>query len=268
MAMSSDPDHTKAYLIENTLEFIPAERLLRHRVTQHKVILHSTVSSCLLLLLQEHNSLVTQDQLLRCAWGEKHRKITHNAFYQCILNLRKSFVALGVETPIVTTIPRKGLMITEQVSVEEVVPKPVVEGILALDTDSVSLNEPKTTLFRDTAYRFWAFAKENYGVISFGGMVMILLLNILQSETYDTLGSYTQAGKLSNNCTYFFNDDAGAFSRHEDFLKRKPEICTANKYVYVTAYENIKSLSVMICTKKLGAGPSNRCSSIYYPENN
>uniref|UniRef100_UPI0016530789 winged helix-turn-helix domain-containing protein n=1 Tax=Serratia marcescens TaxID=615 RepID=UPI0016530789 len=114
----SDEDNL-CYLIENKIMFIPDKQTLVHADSHEQIKLKPTASLCLLLLLNNHGSVVTQNELLAFGWGENHRQVSFNAFYQSILSLRKSFLQMGMEKQIITTLPRKGLIVQPEVTLEK-----------------------------------------------------------------------------------------------------------------------------------------------------
>lgn len=107
------------YLIENKIIFLPEKQCLVHTDSHEQIKLKPTASLCLLLLLRNHAEIVTQNELLAFAWGESHRQVSFNAFYQSILSLRKSFLQMNVEKQIITTVPRKGLLIQQEITIEK-----------------------------------------------------------------------------------------------------------------------------------------------------
>ena len=105
------------YLIDNEVIFMPAEQRLLNKSTQAEVLIKKQASLCLLYLIKNHNILITQNELLIYAWDNQHRNISFNVFYQFILSLRKGFAFLGLKTQIITTIPRKGLVIYNNIPI-------------------------------------------------------------------------------------------------------------------------------------------------------
>ena len=266
------------YLIDNIIEFYPAEKLLLNRLTQQHVVLHSTATQCLLLLIQQHNEVVTQDQLLRFAWGEKHREVTHNAFYQCILNLRKSIIKLGVEKSIVTTIARKGLIINKHVTIENIVSSSyhdqIAKEINSNPTEiDVSLANQNLEQVSD---KDKSKHKNFYLTVSLLLVTILILLFIWISRpdtgTIYGMPEYIPLDYPDKKCSYYLNSDYvnNHFTQESKvgrFINNNPTLCSGNKYIYITTYENLKSMSVLICNKKVGNASRNMCSSVYYLDN-
>ena len=108
-----------SYLIENRIIFTPATQCLaRVDHPNQRIKLKQSASLCLLLLIQHRGQVVSQNELLEFGWGKNHRQVSFNAFYQSILSLRKSLQQLELEQPLITTIPRKGLIIQEEFDIQ------------------------------------------------------------------------------------------------------------------------------------------------------
>jgi DNA-binding winged helix-turn-helix (wHTH) protein len=246
------------YLIENKILFIPEKQCLVHTDSHEQIKLKPTASSCLLLLLRNHTEIVTQNELLAFAWGESHRQVSFNAFYQSILSLRKSFLQMNVEKQIITTIPRKGLLIQQEITIEKkwdhVVPEVEIE---LTDTPSVTPNKienkklPKLNLAEMLIIMFTVL------------IVGALLYPKISSENY--FSGYVASKKYDGQCHYFVNADASDYSRHEGFIKEHPEMCSDNKFLYITAYPETKNISVILCTAGMDLSHDNSCQSVYYP---
>lgn len=108
-----------SYLIEKIIIFTPAtQSLARIDQPNQRIKLKHSASLCLLLLIQHRGQVVSQNELLEFGWGKNHRQVSFNAFYQSILSLRKSLLQLELEQPLITTIPRKGLIIQEEFNIQ------------------------------------------------------------------------------------------------------------------------------------------------------
>lgn len=267
------------YLIDNILELYPEEKLLFNRLTQQHIQLHKTATQCLVLLIQKHNEVVTQDELLRFAWGEKHREVTHNAFYQCILNLRKSIVRLGVEKSIVTTIARKGLIINNDVIIDEITTSRyhdlIIEGMNSntINVDNVLPVKIQTEEAHNESFNFHQHYK-TCGMLLITSFILILIWAIRpDTRTIHDMPKYTALDAPGEQkCIYYLNidyinNDSNQESKVGHFIKNNPALCSVHKHIYITAYENIKSMSVLVCSHKIGSISTNMCNSIYYLDN-
>lgn len=275
--MTSNSDRN--YLIDNILELYPEEKLLLNRLTQQHIQLHRTATQCLVLLLEKHNEVVTQDELLRFAWGEKHREVTHNAFYQCILNLRKSILRLGVEKTIVTTIARKGLIINNDVTIDKITTSRyhdlVVQGMNSNTTnvDNVLAVKIQEEQPHNERFNFHQHYK-TCGMLLLTSFILIFIWATRPDirSIYDIPNYTALDAPEEQKCIYYLNSDyINNYSEQESkvghFIKNNPAFCSAGKHIYITAYENLKSMSVLVCNHKIGNISRNMCHSIYYLDN-
>jgi DNA-binding winged helix-turn-helix (wHTH) protein len=249
------------YLIESKIMFIPEKLCLVHTDSHEQIKLKPTASLCLLLLLRKHAEIVTQNELLAFAWGESHRQVSFNAFYQSILSLRKSFLQMNVEKQIITTIPRKGLIIQPEITVEiiqdPVVVEPQAETLLPQIPAETAAEIP---------------GKQKKARLNLAEVIIIMFTIFISgvllyprvfSENY--FSGYVSAKKYDGQCHYFFNDDASNHIRHEEFIKEHPEMCSDDKFLYLTAYPETKNISVILCSTSMEQSHDNACQSIYYP---
>lgn len=252
-----------SYLFENSVIFTPASQSLMLVEGQQQRKLKPTAAQCLLLLIQNQGQIVTQNELLAFAWGENHRQVSFNAFYQSILSLRKSFTHLQLEKPIITTVPRKGLVIQADViitristpEIKEEHPLPVVEAPL----EPVEILPPagRSLLLSPTEWIIIAFTAIICGALLYPGLF---------KPGY--FSSYVPAPTIKGECHYYVNTGTSDISRHSHFAETHPQLCSAGEYIYITAYPEIKNLSAIICDAPLHASAENTCRSVYYPRYN
>lgn len=252
------------YLIDGKIIFNPSEQSLFHIETLTIKIMKPTESRCLLLLLEKQGVVVSQNEAMAYSWGEKHREISFNTFYQCILVLRKTFAQLDASGSVITTIPRKGVMVDESVSVEIMSEKDADEARLQLKSDAPSSSNSHPT------------SSHRMSRLKLSLMDIIILLLTTAISTYilwpatskgiDFFSGYQVAGMLENKCQYYFNKDTNDYSRHKDFLHHNPELCQEGKVLYITAYSNASFISAISCDAKINSLPDNYCRSFYYPE--
>lgn len=248
------------YLIENKILFIPAKQRLVHTDSHEQIKLKPTASLCLLLLLRNHGEIVTQNELLAFAWGESHRQVSFNAFYQSILSLRKSFSQMNVESQIITTVPRKGLIIQQEISVEEqrdpvpeIQPEPLPTETIRELPPYKAINEKRSILNLTE----WLM------IITTVIIIGVIIYPRIFSEEY--FSGYVSPKNYAGQCHYFFNGDASNHIRHEEFIKEHPEMCQNDSYLYITAYAETKNISVILCTTSMESSQGNSCQSVYYP---
>lgn len=250
-----------SYLIENKIIFTPATQCLAQADRPEQPIkLKQSASLCLLLLIQHQGNVVPQSELLAFGWGQNHRQVSFNAFYQSILSLRKSLLQLELEQPLITTIPRKGLIIKEESDIQQIETPAdapaVVEVALAPAPDVETLLEaaPRRPLL--------TIAETLMVTLT---LILCALIVYLWNTPDDYFSGYIAAPGKSADCQYYFNNDASNFSRHTAFIDKNLGLCQANKYIYITTYPESKKLSVLVCRSPIDGEQKNVCQSVYYP---
>ncbi|HEY3591965.1 MAG TPA: winged helix-turn-helix domain-containing protein [Buttiauxella sp.] len=256
------------YLIENKIIFSPEKQTLVHADSNDQIKLKPTASLCLLLLLRKHGEIVTQNELLAFAWGESHRQVSFNAFYQSILSLRKSFLQMNVEEQIITTIPRKGLLIQQEITIEK-----RQEPVFDVEPENVPGIEPEilpmeiireTTPYKAPKVKRPLLKPIEAFIIIFTVIIAgVMIYPSMFSEQY--FSGYVPSQKYVGQCHYFFNNDASNYNRHEGFIKQHPEMCRDDKFLYLTAYPETKNISIILCTTRMELSHENSCQSVYYP---
>lgn len=106
------------YLIDGRLCFYPVTNVLKpldDSITE--VVLSKPASRCFLLLIERQGEVVSHDDFINEVWGKKGIVVTKNTYYQSISILRKRLKALGFDDDVIVTLPRKGLMLSEEVAV-------------------------------------------------------------------------------------------------------------------------------------------------------
>jgi DNA-binding winged helix-turn-helix (wHTH) protein len=255
----SDEDNL-CYLIENKIMFIPDKQTLVHADSHEQIKLKPTASLCLLLLLNHHGTVVTQNELLAFGWGENHRQVSFNAFYQSILSLRKAFLQMGMEKQIITTLPRRGLIVQQEITLEKL---PYVstestqtalqpeEPVLAMPAEVVVAKSPRLNIVE---------------IIIIA--LTVLLSGILlypDSPHADYFSDYVPALKKYGECEVFFNGNASNYIRHDQFISQHLALCEGEDSLYITAYPETKSVSVLLCSLPVDTHEDNTCRSVFYP---
>lgn len=106
------------YLIDGRLCFYPVTNVLKPLDDSiAEVVLSKPASRCFLLLIERQGEVVSHDDFINEVWGKKGIVVTRNTYYQSISILRKRLKALGFDDDVIVTLPRKGLMLSEEVAV-------------------------------------------------------------------------------------------------------------------------------------------------------
>lgn len=108
------------FLIDGDIIFNTSLRTLVSNKNGKQIFIHNNMSRCLECLVRHPNEIIPQNQLILNGWGEDAVSVVSNAaYYQCLVNLRKSFRALGCEKEIITTIRQRGVRISQGVNIED-----------------------------------------------------------------------------------------------------------------------------------------------------
>lgn len=245
------------YLIDEIYEFIPEKLILRNVHTQKSVNMYSTASLCLLLLVKKHCQVVSQKELLAFGWGNKNASVSYNALYQCILNLRKNFTDIGCNKIIITTLPRKGLSITDEVSISmsDNVSQQALPSLAPVVATEDTLSGFKHFIFHI------ALLLSSLSI----ALLLVLIFQCKVSEPFDFREMYHPLPNKNPGCTYYINDDYNNEIKYEDVILQTKELCRNKRYIFITALEGIKSHTLIYCNKFIGQNKKNKCTSIYYP---
>lgn len=107
------------YLIEGSILFIPSESTLNRISSNETVLLPLLTCDVFLMLLLSQGEAISRDKLLTDIFERREASPTNHNLNQYVLNLRKQLVFLGLENPVIQTVPRVGFMIPSGVLVEK-----------------------------------------------------------------------------------------------------------------------------------------------------
>lgn len=251
-------DNNSCYLIYNSILFIPSDNTLCDPNGNIIRKIKPTEARCLLLLIEKQGDVVSQNELMEFAWGDKHRQISFNTFYQCILSLRKAFVQLGVLDSIITTVPRKGVMMESAVSILHLQQDEVGKSVPAKQHANISSEEN----YKNKSSRLWALVE--IAIIT-STIIFAVYIIIITNKDYNYFSDYFQADIGTKKCHYYFDSNVDKDS-HQLFVNQHPELCQDNKNYYLTILNNAKTISIIICSKPIDNSTGNVCKSIFFPE--
>ncbi|CAI1136960.1 Transcriptional regulatory protein, C terminal [Serratia marcescens] len=83
------------------------------------IFLTTPANNCLQILLNNRSEITTQKQLFAEVWEKHGIPINANTLYQNIAMIRKAFRQLGVEDDIIITVPRRGMLVAENVRIDD-----------------------------------------------------------------------------------------------------------------------------------------------------
>ncbi|HGV9261132.1 winged helix-turn-helix domain-containing protein [Klebsiella aerogenes] len=81
------------------------------------IVLTTPANNCLQILLKNRAEITTQKELFSEVWEKHGIPINANTLYQNIAMIRKAFRQLGVKEDIIVTVPRRGVLVAENVQI-------------------------------------------------------------------------------------------------------------------------------------------------------
>lgn len=97
--------------------------------------------------------------------------------------------------------------------------------------------------------------------------VIIGYLTLRHSDFSDNnyFSKYIPFNPNTQNCKYYINGDATDDLRHEKIIQLYPEICSGRKNIYITAYPETLTASVLVCREPITETGDNMCTTIFFP---
>ncbi|WP_337039487.1 winged helix-turn-helix domain-containing protein [Serratia marcescens] len=83
------------------------------------IVLTTPANNCLQILLNNRSEITTQKELFAEVWEKHGIPINANTLYQNIAMIRKAFRQLGLEEDIIVTVPRRGMLVAENVRIDD-----------------------------------------------------------------------------------------------------------------------------------------------------
>jgi DNA-binding winged helix-turn-helix (wHTH) protein len=267
--MLDDSDYV--YTIGGSVVFNPKDNTLINLEGNKQTTLYLTCSRCLSILLENRNSIVSQNEILEFAWPDNHRSVSYNTFYQCVLNLRKAFNQIDYYEKIIITVPKKGLSVASGIMITKVENYHASNISMCLDSNSTMIGvadegnsgNDKESLTKDV------FLKKREKIYTTIILLTAFFIVVIISSYYylndNFFSNYTEYVSSTNHCHVYMNDNESSVTQIESFIEREKDICKGNYYVYLTLYENAMRASAVVCKRKLNYFTNNSCVSHYYP---
>jgi DNA-binding winged helix-turn-helix (wHTH) protein/TolB-like protein len=114
------------------LRFRPTDGRLLHESTRQTVSLRPQVANCLHLFLEHPGSLISKEALVEVIWGDKAVVDFESGLAAVLKELRAELVALGLDSDLVETVPRRGYRFNAEVRRPGLKPGRRIRVLLAL----------------------------------------------------------------------------------------------------------------------------------------
>lgn len=268
MNSSKDIDMSTNYLIEKKIEYSPSTNTLRSLIDDSQFTLLAAASECLLLLLINHGKLVSKTKLTYVGWEQYNLHVSDNTFYQNILIMRKGIKFCGINEEVIRTIPRKGMMIPNTVSVE-ILPL-LTQEMQTCDNDLLveDCKEEHAASLLITAVNAKPEIKKNVKkhILYSTFFLASFLLSLFYSLPKNYISSYKNI-ESNSNCHIQIKSEHTNEEDFESFSLINPLICDNGEFIYFTTYPYIQRVSLLMCKKEFTSYyHRNDCISYYYLE--
>lgn len=266
------------YYIEGIVKFDSSTGILHSINEDFTFSLLAASSECFISLLENHGSLVSKKDLIMQGWGKYGLHVSDNTFYQNILVLRKGLKACGIEKEIIKTIPRKGLMVPQDVIINHVNPDlpksaPSIKEAGISSSLPSSLNSSSSEEWENSHSRNMVYKKESFPLSTIHPLIftpVILFVFITSIFTSVTESSYFSKFKYitrTHECRLYMPDEKNSDMDFQNSTLIKSIFCKENELLYLSVYKYISRVSVIKCTpRKNDLNKVDDCISFYYLE--
>lgn len=245
----SGVSHIPRTLIGEHLAFIPSRRELIDDNLTKKIKLQVPASLCLERLLQKKGEVVSQEELILFGWGEKRSaSVSANAYYQCILHLRKSLAMMGF-SDIIVTVPRQGLKINDAIRIVTA-DDPQAEETTN-EAEPVEVQETLKTVppLTSTPCATPRRGRFTLSLILLGIVLVVAVLfalpTVMQRE--NTWQDYTKIG--GKECSMYVSERKMTQAILLNELKSVNLTCSNNATIFATTSPMNNSVNIVYCSR-------------------
>lgn len=232
------------YRINDVVDFDPVKLSLMHRVNGVEITLFAPASRCLLLLIENQNSIIKQQKLMQKGWEAYGLNVSPNTYYQNIAHIRKAFSELLPDQEILTTVKRVGIIISNEVNIrivhidQENPVQEVPETIISVGNEQSPVHRKKSRLILILIFLF--------SISILIASIVFYLYHIKKNAEF--FESYTYYKKTTAGCDVFVNKDGGAKLTSVDSDKIDSLECDPSDRVYVTRWPLWPRSSILQCS--------------------
>ncbi|HHE6467796.1 TPA: transcriptional regulator [Providencia rettgeri] len=221
-------------------------------ILQDDVVATLTVpaNECLSILINNSPEITTQKQLFSEVWEKHGIPINTNTFYQNISIIRKAFKQIGVDYDVITTIPRRGLVISNKIKITDYPDKEKIEQKCLINE---TYQKHKINTFKNKKYILWL------SVLVF---TLLFFLYFNYTKILSPLYDYHFISQY-NGCAVYANDSYSQSFFSNVIKKINLEKCDNSEIVYISIIPDLPRISTIICDKKPYESDSS-CRSAYY----
>lgn len=269
MIFSPEQKDTKiCYRINDSVDFIPADHMLRSCVSQHEVIMFGPAANCLAKLIEVQGNVVGQRELISVGWPGGEEKVSLNAFYQSVSHIRKQLSDFMPDQEVITTVKRSGLLISKNVriqklpcGIEEVEESSSVESIMS----AVGVISDQST--NRGRYKPRVFLAIFMPILLMIGAYVYFDYSLKQTPP-SLFTNYVFYKKLTSGCEMYINIDEIRDLTKNVLYDPNTFDCQGYSRAYITEWAMHPRSSVALCRDvNLGKGNVLQCKTFYYASN-
>ncbi len=266
----------KCYLINGMVEFYPdSYRLISLSDKEKSVLLHAPASRCLLLLIQNPTSVISQSIFLDEVWTKRGAHVSANTFYQNISILRKGLQSSGLGDEIIKTVSRKGLTLSSSTVITPLPENHVLDEHDRVTTENqlITHSVPPTTNTQEMPLAESIVAKKErkiklHNIISLRSCALMALTALIIVTLWfflakkDHFADYTFTKEL-DGCLFYMNENINQ-QRFDALLKLtnyNSDKCQNHRYVYLTTHKLSSRASLIYCDKDMDSYGLKHCNS-------
>lgn len=261
------------YLIDGIVEFDSDKGTLHSLQTGQITYLNKPASRCFNLLLIRKNEIIPKSLFLTEVWGNVGVCVSENTFYQNISLLRKALANSGLGDNVISTISRKGLKISSEISVmvlrDDHYPQQDNQGECDINpdmADSIISTELITQSNPETPARPVLLSRWKMIVLP---IIFLLVILLFLSGKLILLGqyfaSYHEIKETSAEPCHLFYFGNLPVAEYAKVVKEKNISCSYQPYVYISKYRFSTLTSIIQCRSIIDTA-DNYCISNFFVE--
>lgn len=109
------------YTLNDQVLFDPEMGTLsRCQTPDEPVTIPNAAKRLLLLMIQHHGEVLCREVFFKKVWDDYGLISSHNNLNQCVSRLRRVVDQLGIDEEVITTVPKVGFMLRQEISIEEI----------------------------------------------------------------------------------------------------------------------------------------------------
>lgn len=267
-------DEGMGYLLSNNVEFWPAKSEIHRRDTKKTIKIQYPASCCLLELIRKQPTIVVQSELMDAGWAERKEYVTANAYYQCILNLRKALEDAGLDSNFIRTVHRRGLRILPSIKIEsiyreelkneskdtEIAPSIEMPPPIQMQPSIEITTQPGSTFVNPKKLGSLIWLALIFIMLSLAGVLILQLKERFQHYNFDDYIHITNV----NECPVYVNPTLLDKASFDLFIQRNNLSCEEKSWWYITRYPSSPRSSLIRCLSPLTDEKRTSCSTDYF----